>query len=128
MRGARWMAAVLMIIVTAACGPPPGEGPLPRGNARVISAQEIEQTPANNVYDLVQRLRPGWLQQRAARGQYDYPTVYMGSQALGGVERLREMNTANVAEVRYLDPIDATSRFGLDVPFGVIQVVADIGG
>ncbi|HEX6041036.1 hypothetical protein [Longimicrobium sp.] len=123
----RWMTVVLMMIV-AACGPARGEGIAPRGDARLISAEEIAQTPATSVYEIVQRLRPAWLQQRAAQGAYGYPTVYMGSQALGGVERLREMNSANVAEIRYLDPVQATSRFGRNVPFGVIQVVADIGG
>jgi hypothetical protein len=123
----RWMTAVLVMTI-AACGPARGEGVTPRGNQRLISGQEIEQTPAASVHELVQRLRPGWLQQRAAQGQYGLPTVYLGSQALGGVERLRELNTANLAEVRYLDPVEATSRFGRNVPFGVIQVIVDIGG
>lgn len=124
----RWMAAVLMMTVAAACGPASVQGPAPRGNARLISAQEIEQTPASNVYELVQRLRPAWLQPRAAQGQGGSATVYLGSQALGGVERLRELSTANLAEIRYLPPVEATSRFGRNVPFGVIQVVSDIGG
>jgi hypothetical protein len=123
----RWIAGALLMAV-AACGPASGAGPMPRSNARVISQVEIEQTPASNLYDLIQRLRPGWMQQRAAAGAYGYPTVYVGSQVLGGIERLREISLSNVREVRYLDPIEATSRFGRTVPFGVIHVTVDIGG
>jgi hypothetical protein len=125
----RWIAGALLMAV-AACGPAAstGEGPMPRSNARVISQAEIERTAASNLYDLIQRLRPGWMQQRAAAGSYGYPTVYVGSQALGGVERLREITLSNVREVRFLDPIEATSRFGRTVPFGVIHVTVDIGG
>lgn len=129
MRGAkRWTAGVLMVIVAAACGPAPGDGPTPRGSARLISREEIAGTPATTVYELVQRLRPGWLQPRAAQGRSGYPAVFLGSLALGGLEHLRGLETGNVAEVRFLDPVEATSRFGLNVPFGVIQVVADVGG
>lgn len=126
----RWSAVVLAMAMMSvgACGPAAGPGVSPRGNARLITRAEIEQAPAANAYELVQRLRPAWLQPRAAQGRYGSATVYLGSQALGGVERLRELNTANLAEVRYLDPVEATSRFGRSVAFGVIQVVADIGG
>ena len=123
----RWMAGVLLVAL-AACGPSAGAGPMPRGNARLITQEEIQAATASNLHDLVQRLRPGWIQQRAAGGEYGYPTVYMGSQAYGGVERLREISLTNVREVRFLDPIEATSRFGRGVPFGVIQVTVDIGG
>lgn len=128
MRGMRWWIMGVLLMAVAACGPAPEDGPMPRGNARLISQEEIAQTPAPNLYELVQRLRPGWIQQRSAQGQFGYPTVYMGSQPLGSVDRLRELNPSNVAEIRYMDPIEATSRFGLGVPFGVIQVTADIGG
>lgn len=123
----RWMAAVLLVAL-AACGPPAGAGPMPRSNARLITQEEIQQATASNLHDLIQQLRPGWIQQRASGPEYGYPTVYVGSQAYGGIERLREITLSNVAEVRFLDPIEATSRFGRGVPFGVIQVTVDIGG
>jgi hypothetical protein len=46
----------------------------------------------------------------------------------GEIEYLRSINTDNVLEVRYFDPIDASSRFGRNVPFGAIQITLDIGG
>ncbi len=123
----RWMAGG-MLVALAACGPSTGAAPMARGNARLITQEEIAQTPAPNLYDLVQRLRPGWMQQRAALGTFGYPAVYVGSQAYGGIERLREISTTNVEELRFLDPIEATARYGRGVPFGVIQVTLDIGG
>ncbi|HLM66881.1 MAG TPA: hypothetical protein VK358_05095 [Longimicrobium sp.] len=125
MRGMRrWMAGAL-VAAMAACGAPAGGAPVGGGSSRVISEAEITQNTAANVLDLVQQLRPSWLQPRAGGG---FPTVYVGSQALGPVERLRELATDNVREVRWMNGPEASSRFGAGVPYGVIQVILDIGG
>jgi hypothetical protein len=124
----RWMASAVLVLL-AACGPPPEPGSVQRlGSSRVIVREEIEQSPAPNVYDLVQRLRPAWIQERAGSGGRGYPTVFVGTQAYGGIDRLREIDTSNVTEVRFLNSAEASSRFGRGVPYGVIQVVLDIGG
>jgi hypothetical protein len=128
MRGMRrWMAGVLLLAL-AACGPTAGAASPATGGSRVISEAEIDGSNATNLLDLVQRLRPSWIQQRAVAGGRGFPTVFMGSQALGSVDRLREVSTHNVREVRYLNGPEASSRFGAGVPYGVIQVIVDIGG
>lgn len=124
----RWMAGALLMAL-AACGPAAGTQSAPAGGGpRVISEAEIDADAATNLLELVQRLRPSWIQQRTVAGGRGYPTVFLGSQALGSVDRLREMGTHNVREVRYLNGPEASSRFGARVPYGVIQVVLDIGG
>jgi hypothetical protein len=122
-----WMAGALLAAV-AACGPAPEPGSVSRGGSRVIVEAEILQTAAPNVLDLVQRLRPGWIQQRPGAGGRGYPVVYLGPQRYGEIARLREIDTSNVLEVRYLNGPEAASRFGRGVEFGVIQVILDIGG
>lgn len=133
MRG--WMAgAVLMAL--AACGPAASAGGTAgvggatalTGGARLITTEEVEANAASNLLELVQKLRPSWLQQRSLAGGQGYPTVYLGTQPLGSVERLREIPTHNVREVRFLNGPEASSRFGARVPYGVIQVLVDIGG
>ncbi|HST58777.1 MAG TPA: hypothetical protein VLK84_08820 [Longimicrobium sp.] len=131
----RWMAGALLAML-AACGPAASAGgtasaagaTAASGGSRVIVDAEIEANTASNLLELVQQLRPAWLQQRSAVGGQGYPTVYLGSQPLGSVDRLREVPTHNVREVRFLNGPEASSRFGARVPFGVIQVLVDIGG
>jgi hypothetical protein len=124
----RWIAGAALMAL-AACGPAPEPGSIPRsGGSRVISGEEIQAATASNLFDVVQRLRPGWIQERAGAGGRGYPAVYVGSQRHGGVERLREFDTSNVLEVRFFNAAEASSRFGRGVPYGVIQVMLDIGG
>lgn len=131
MRG--WAAGAMLALALGACGPAAGAsgdggGTVARGNARVITETEIQESSAPNLLELVQQLRPSWVQQRAVASGRGYPTVFQGSQALGSIDRLREIGTTNVREVRYLTGPEASSRFGAGVPYGVIQVILDIGG
>lgn len=123
----RMLGAALMVAALAACGPSGTSAP-GRGNPRLLTAEEIEASPTTNLFEVVQRLRPSWLVAKYQGGTRGLPAVYVGSQRAGGIEYLRTINTGNVLEVRYFDPIDASSRFGRNVPFGVIQITVDIGG
>lgn len=119
------MAAALVAL--AACGPAGTSSP-GRGNARLLTEDELDRASVNTVFDAVQRLRPAWLMPRYAAGTRGYPAVYVGSQRYGEVETLRTIETDNVAEIHYFDAVAASSRFGRNVPFGVIQVILDVGG
>lgn len=123
----RVMAATLMVAALGACGPAGTSAP-GRGNSRLLTEAEIHATPANNLFDVVQRLRPSWLTAKYQGGTRGYPAVYVGSQRVGEIEYLRSVETSNVLEVHYFDPIAASSRFGRNVPFGAIQIILDIGG
>ncbi len=125
MRMRKLMAAALLALV--ACGPP-GTSTPGRGNSRLLTVDELSASHSSNLYDAVQRLRPAWLTQRYQGGTRGLPTVYVGSQRYGEISALRTIETANVREVHFYDAITASSRFGRNVPFGVIQVILDIGG
>jgi hypothetical protein len=122
----RVMAAAL-VMALAACGPSGSSAP-GGGNARLLTEEELSRASVNNVFDAVQRLRPAWLMARYQGGTRGYPTVYVGSQRYGEVETLRTLETANVREVHFFDSVTASGRFGRNVPFGVIQVILDVGG
>lgn len=117
--------AVALLAALAACGP---AGMVGRGNPTLLTAEEIQESGATTVYDAVQRLRPSWLIHRYQGGSRGQPTIFVASQRYGGTESLRTIETANVREVRYYDAVSAPARFGRNVPFGVIQVILDIGG
>lgn len=127
MKMQRVVAAALVVAALAACGPSGPAAP-GRGNSRLLTAEEIQANPSTNLFEVVQQLRPAWLTAKYQGGTRGYPTVYIGSQRSGGLEFLRSVETSNVLEVHYFDPLDAASRFGRDVPFGAIQIILDIGG
>lgn len=121
----RMMAAALLAL--AACGPAGTPAP-GRGNARLLTVDELSGSRSANLLDAVQQLRPSWLTPRYHGATRGGPTVFVGSQRYGETEHLRNIETANVREVHYFDAISAASRFGRNVPFGVIQVILDVGG
>lgn len=81
------------------------------------------KAPEGNLYDAVQRLRPGFLRARStATTSNAYPVVYVDGQRRGTLEYLRSINNRQVAEVRYMSALDATQRYGMNVEAGVLDV------
>jgi hypothetical protein len=114
------LAAVLLLGGCASSG----EG-APRGQYDVITAEEIEAANVSNLYELVERLRPRWLDVRA-RQSFSVNTaivVYQGQSLLGGVDMLRQLGKDAAVRLRYLDgPTASATLPGL----GTRQVEAAI--
>ena len=79
-----------------------------------------------SAYDIVAFRRPEWL---VARGMYplmdgrvETPTVYLDGVRYGNCEALKTITAMDVGEVRYLDGLDATTRFGAGNRSGAILV------
>ncbi|HET6681461.1 MAG TPA: Plug domain-containing protein [Gemmatimonadaceae bacterium] len=95
----------------------------PRGSSDILTSQEIAATPVDNAYDAVQRLRPEFLRERPTGfGALQRPTVFINGIRRGGVEILRTISTTTISEIRYLSAPEASSRYGMDVVAGVIDV------
>ncbi len=60
-----------------------------------------------NGYQAIERLRPQWLVSRKASAM-----VYWDNVRYGGITALRDIAAANVAQIRYLDAYEVTTRFG----------------
>lgn len=121
----RALFAFSLIIAISACGQrSPFEEPRPRTN--VLTQEEIAAAPVNNAYEALSRLRPRFLQPHATGGrpQTAYAVVYIdGVRRNGGLDEiLRSIAASSIMEIRYLTAVDATSRYGLDVQGGVIDV------
>lgn len=71
----------------------------------VITAQEIGEANLSNLYQVIQRLRPRWLEVRAQQSLNSRTeiVVYQGQTYLGGPEILRQLGSDAAIEVRYLD-------------------------
>lgn len=120
-------ASFVLLLALAACGGPPHGGTAPTLSPDVIGLDEIDASSAANAYDLISQVRPNWLRGRGTpsirNSQVQLPVVYLEDRRQGGLEVLRGLHTAGVAELRYINATTATTRFGNGHAGGVIQVV-----
>lgn len=74
-------------------------------NRDVLTREEILGAEATNLYDVVRRLRPRWLQVRSTRS-FNMETeiaVVQNEMYIGAAETLREMSPELAFEIRYLE-------------------------
>jgi hypothetical protein len=127
----------LLLPALAGCTPAAGGGttdptarssgmvlPRPRSDRDRLTAEEIQATQLSDLYSVIQRLRPAWLRIRGRDRDSDPMIIWVlrDHQRQGGVDVLRRMDTADVAEVRYVDPITAKGTLGADMLHGAILV------
>ena len=99
------------------------------GSARstdVLTAEELREVPVTSVYDAIRRLRPNWLRVRSAptagNPVPERPVVYVDGVRAGSVGILRDMRREHVVRIEYLDPNDATNRYGTGHTGGALLV------
>lgn len=112
---------------------------------KVMEREEIATAGATNLYQLVRARRNQWLVPRGSNSFRDgatsrhvdagpgsiqvveggdFVTVYVDGVKLGGVEKLADLLPANTERLEYLDPGEATLRFGGGNSHGVILVTS----
>jgi hypothetical protein len=91
-----------------------------------LTQSELAATNSDNLYDALVKLRPEWLSTRGPTSATDLALssvdVYMGGTLLGKADYLREVRLLDVSEVRYWDAGQASARFGMGHPRGVIEL------
>ncbi|MES3034627.1 MAG: hypothetical protein V4813_11585 [Gemmatimonadota bacterium] len=96
-----------------------------RPDRQLLTRDEIRSTQFTNAFEVVRALRGNWLRVRSADsfGKSSVLQVYLDMQRLnGGVEELRLMQPANIASIRFMDPVQASARWGMDHGAGAILV------
>jgi hypothetical protein len=127
-------AATILALSVAACASTGENGT--RSSADTITEQEIAGSTATNAYQLIQNLRPRWLQDRgqqslrtATRQGIDGPVeematasiiVYLDGLRLGSAPALRDVSVRDLASAERLSAAEATQRFGGGHPHGAI--------
>lgn len=98
-----------------------------RGARNVLTQEQLVTTNKTSLYEAIERLRPEWLTSRgpasATNLEPAVASVYMNGTMLGKAEYLREMRVLDVTEVRYWDAGQASARFGMGHPRGVIEIL-----
>jgi hypothetical protein len=121
----RTLVLAFALALTAGCSPSTQASGAagPRSSSNVLTRQEIATVSVQNLYEAVQRLRPGFLRARTTSSGPGYlPDVFVDGIRKGSPEYLRSIPATEVAEIRYLSVQDATTRYGLNVSAGVLDV------
>lgn len=111
--GQTLVMAVLFVVAVSACA---SSGSGSQTSYNRISAEEIAsmEGQVGNLYDLVSRLRPRWLQvrstQRSLSGGDQEIVVYQDQSLLGGVDMLSGLGLELPLYLSYLDGAQATAQ------------------
>jgi outer membrane cobalamin receptor len=121
---ARWLTA-LSLSVAVACSPP-RMGPGEVYNSQVITEDEIVDSRASNVYEVIHKLRGNFLTNRGRTSLSDtespYPTVYVDDQEFGPISTLSSIPAAQVAMIRLYRVSEANEKYGTHNLGGVIAI------
>lgn len=118
--------ACLAVLLATGCALSPG----PRGGGmRDIRMDEIRVSKAQNVMDLIEKIRPGWLYFQELRDPRDPsetggPLVMINDVPPRPLFTLQYLPLENVREIRYLTRAYALNRYRVNAPAGVILVVS----
>src|SRR5690606_10182341 len=115
------------LMTLAACGPAKQQT-APRNQRNVLTAEEITRVAGTDAFSVVQALRPHWLIRRGPSSiNFDETIkVYLDGNLMGGIEQLKQINVHSISEIRHMDGIEATQRYGLDHGQGAILVVTRV--
>ena len=96
-----------------------------RGGSNLITTEELEEarTDVQNLYAVIERLRPNWLVSRGStmRERID-PVVYVDGTRYGELESLRQITIVAVLEVRWISASESTFQYGTGHAGGIIAV------
>lgn len=117
------LATGLLLLALPACATTGGASD---GAGDTITREQMLEVNASDAYDAVQKIRPSWLTARGpASITDDSPTVvsvFMGGSHVGDSEFLRSLRPDDVEMLRYYEAGEASARFGMGHPRGVIEV------
>ena len=118
--------AVLVAFGACASGGGGGGDSSRSGGANRIIEEEIVEMESQSVFQIIERLRPQWLQVRgmmSTTGPALIQVIVDGVRQPGSLENLNNFRGSEVRELRYLNARDATTRYGTDMAGGAIEVL-----
>ncbi|MBA3560037.1 MAG: hypothetical protein H0W30_15730 [Gemmatimonadaceae bacterium] len=127
MQAFKSLRSLVVLLAIACAGAPPAPSRIDRSSAREwVSGEEIAASQATNMAEAIRLLRPTWLRARGPQSirtsVSPYPVVYMDGLRVGEPSSLRDIPCMTVAEVRFINAADATTRWGTGHATGVIHV------
>lgn len=134
MKRLKWAAAAIVAALCAAAVPPSQahaqtdvRTQRPRQERNRIRADEIAQSNAASVYQLIQARRGMWLmrstQPTDLTGSSGKMLVYLDGAKLDGLDDLRQIPAAGVRMVEFLTPGETEHKLGEYTTIGTIRVI-----
>jgi hypothetical protein len=121
---ARWLVVLPFSIAVACSHPRLGPGQV--YDSQVITEDEIVDSRASNVYEVIHKLRANFLTNRGKTSfndtQSPYPTVYVDDQEFGPISTLSSIPASQVALIRLYRVSEANAKFGTHNLGGVIAI------
>jgi outer membrane cobalamin receptor len=125
MQRARWIALALALSVGCHHQPADSHG---AASNNVITQEQIDATEANNIYEVIARLRGNFLNDRGhvslQSNKHSRAVVFLNDQEYGIPETMRNIPLGRVSEIRFFPGTDALARFGAQYGGGVIQLIS----
>ncbi len=91
-----------------------------------IFADEIQSSAATNAFELIENLRPHWVEGRGIKSlrsrTASNPVVYVDGQRHGDILSLTTIPAHNIVKIQRMNAGDATIRFGVGHPGGAILI------
>ncbi|HLE56057.1 MAG TPA: hypothetical protein VJB15_03170 [Rhodothermia bacterium] len=123
------MLPVVMIAFSLGCASASSSGTSGENRkSQVITQKEISSAGmSGTAFEVVSRLRPNFLVSRgqttiSGQSVASYPNVYLDGVAFGDINALRNIDSAQIAEIRLYQAWEAQTKFGLGNNGGVIAI------
>ncbi len=130
MKCSRWFT-LMLVLTLVGCASSTARGAREARDPYRITFEELRTGPRSNALDVVQTLRPRWLQVRGPtsfEASRENPVmVYVDGVRVGGPAQLRLVPVSTIESLQYLTPTEASSRLGLDHMNGAILIVTRVG-
>ena len=115
------LLALLVLTVTMAA-PAEAQERRTRASRDRIAVEEIRETRASTVHELIQSRRSFWLTRYNRNGDL---LVFLDGAELGGVDALRQVQTGAVTSVQFLNSGQVKFQFGKFTEAGAISIRTD---
>jgi len=119
--------SLILVMLAGGCATSAEAGGRDGTSRDVVTRAEIADTAVSNAFQALERLRPRWLRSRGPvsveHPEAGNPVVYMDGTRFGPLRTLRQIGVEVIGEIRYMDPNEATNRFGAGHTGGVIMVL-----
>lgn len=120
-----WVLPIVVTLLLAACSAAPSSSGN-RFDRNSLTKEQLDATNSENLYQAIERLRPEWLTSRGPTSVTDasptVPSVFMNGQMLGKPDYMKDLRIMDVSSVRFWPAGQASARFGMGHPRGVIEI------
>lgn len=118
--------SLIILVLFMACATSGSGGSSRASRSGPITLDGIAEISAGDAYDVVEKLRAGWLRSRGPKSLSDtgpaYPTIYVDGTRRGEMDMLRTISVMDIQEIEFLSTQEANLRYGPDHFGGIIHV------